>query len=63
MKHNSYLQKLVVIFVLIFTLCDAYAWKPVIVGHRGSRTGVENTEEAFINGADELEHLKQEEDF
>ena len=50
MKHNSYLQKLVVLFVLIFTLCDAYAWKPVIVGHRGSRTGVENTEEAFING-------------
>ena len=50
MKHNSYLQKLVVLFVLIFTLCDVYAWKPVIVGHRGSRTGVENTEEAFING-------------
>ena len=50
MKHNSYLQKLVVLFVLIFILCDAYAWKPVIVGHRGSRTGVENTEEAFING-------------
>ena len=29
---------------------EALAWKPILIGHRGSRTGVENTEQAFING-------------
>ena len=50
MKHNLKIQIILVLFVFIFSLYDAFAWKPVIVGHRGSRTGVENTEEAFING-------------
>ena len=29
---------------------EALAWKPILIGHRGSRTGVENTEQAFIQG-------------
>jgi len=29
---------------------QAYAWKPLFAGHRGSYRGVENTEEAFMNG-------------
>ena len=50
MKHNSYLQKLFVLLVFFLSIGESFAWKPVIIGHRGSRTGVENTEEAFING-------------
>ena len=30
---------------------EAFAWKPILIGHRGSSSGVENTEQAFINGA------------
>ena len=29
---------------------DAWAWKPLFVGHRGCNIGVENTAEAFRNG-------------
>ena len=29
---------------------EALAWKPILIGHRGSSSGVENTEQAFING-------------
>ena len=29
---------------------EALAWKPIMIGHRGCQQGVENTEEAFING-------------
>ena len=49
MKHNLNMQKLLVLFVFIFSLCDAFAWKPIMIGHRGCRQGVENTEEAFLN--------------
>ena len=28
---------------------EALAWKPILIGHRGSSSGVENTEQAFIN--------------
>ena len=28
---------------------EALAWKPIMIGHRGCRQGVENTEQAFIN--------------
>ena len=50
MKHNSYLQKLFVLLVFFLSIGESFAWKPVIIGHRGSRTGVENTEQAFIQG-------------
>ena len=35
---------------LVCTFSHAYAWKPLFAGHRGSLRGVENTEEAFMNG-------------
>lgn len=41
------------IFTLLYIVCiftQAYAWKPLFAGHRGSYRGVENTEDAFMNG-------------
>ena len=41
------------IFTLLCIACiitQAYAWKPLFAGHRGSYRGVEQTEEAFMNG-------------
>ena len=41
------------IFTLLCISCmllQAYAWKPQFAGHRGSLRGVENTEEAMMNG-------------
>ena len=41
------------IFTTILMLCimsQAHAWKPLFAGHRGSFRGVENTEEAMMNG-------------
>ena len=35
-------------FILAST--QVFAWKPIMIGHRGCRQGVENTEQAFING-------------
>ena len=37
-------------FILAST--QVFAWKPIMIGHRGCRMGVENTEQAFINGVD-----------
>ena len=40
-------------FTLLCIVCmfaQAYAWKPQFAGHRGSYRGVENTEEAMMNG-------------
>ena len=34
----------------VCTICQVYAWKPQFAGHRGSYRGVENTEEAMLNG-------------
>ena len=34
----------------VCTICQVYAWKPQFAGHRGSYRGVENTEEAMMNG-------------
>ena len=41
---------LLMLLMLAFAT-QALAWKPIMIGHRGCRQGVENTEEAFINGA------------
>ena len=41
------------IFTLLCIACiitQAYAWKPLFAGHRGSYRGVEQTEESFMNG-------------
>ena len=42
-------------FTLLITLAvaaEAWAWKPLFVGHRGCNIGVENTAEAYRNGVD-----------
>ena len=43
--------------LLLLTLClgaavSAWAWKPLLVGHRGCNLGVENTVQAYQNGVD-----------
>ena len=38
--------------IILCMAINAYAWKPVFVGHRGSYKGVANTEEAYRNGVD-----------
>ncbi len=44
------MKKILLLLCLVCTLSQAYAWKPLFAGHRGSYRGVENTEEAFMNG-------------
>lgn len=44
------MRKLVLLLCIACTLTQAYAWKPLFAGHRGSYRGVENTEEAMMNG-------------
>lgn len=42
------------LFALLALTCilDAWAWKPIFIGHRGSYMGVMNTVEAYNNGVD-----------
>lgn len=47
------MKRSILFLCLICTICQAYAWKPLFAGHRGSLRGVENTIEAFMNG---IEH-------
>ena len=44
------MKKLLFLLCFVCTLTQAYAWKPLFAGHRGSYRGVENTEEAMMNG-------------
>ena len=44
------MKKTFLLLCLLCTIGQAYAWKPLFAGHRGSYRGVENTEEAFLNG-------------
>ena len=44
------MKKLLFLLCFVCTLSQAYAWKPLFAGHRGSYRGVENTEEAMMNG-------------
>ena len=44
------MKKSLLLLCLMCTLTQAYAWKPLFAGHRGSYRGVENTEEAMMNG-------------
>ena len=44
-------MKKTITFLCIACMClQVYAWKPQFAGHRGSYRGVENTEEAMMNG-------------
>ena len=44
------MRNTILLLCLICTITQAYAWKPQFAGHRGSYRGVENTEEAMMNG-------------
>ena len=44
------MKKTILLLCLICTITQSYAWKPQFAGHRGSYRGVENTEEAMMNG-------------
>ena len=44
------MKKSLLLLCFVCTLSQAYAWKPLFAGHRGSYRGVENTEEAMMNG-------------
>ena len=44
------MKKLLLLLCIVCTFTQAFAWKPLFAGHRGSYRGVENTEDAFMNG-------------
>lgn len=44
------MKRVITFFCILGIFAQAYAWKPKCAGHRGSYRGVENTEEAFMNG-------------
>ncbi len=45
-------KQFIVALSLVLCCLNAWAWKPLFVGHRGCLRGVENTVEAFRNGVD-----------
>ena len=47
---STYFTKSLFLLLFILASTQIFAWKPIMIGHRGSRSGVENTKEAFING-------------
>ena len=46
------MKRLFTLLIVLALAVDAWAWKPLFVGHRGCNIGVENTAEAFRNGVD-----------
>ena len=44
------MKKITAILLFVCIECQAYAWKPLFAGHRGSYRGVENKEDAMMNG-------------
>ncbi len=46
------MKKLILSIFLMAVAVQAYAWKPLMAGHRGSNLGVANTAEAYRNGVD-----------
>ena len=42
-------NKILLLIGFLFLAGQSFAWKPIMIGHRGCRMGVENTEEAFLN--------------
>lgn len=49
--YQSFFQKLFLLLAFVCIAGNTFAWKPIMIGHRGCRQGVENTAEAFTNGA------------
>ena len=46
------MRRFFTLLIVLVLSVDAWAWKPLFVGHRGCNIGVENTAEAFRNGVD-----------
>lgn len=46
------IKRLTLVLCGVLSMLNAMAWKPLFVGHRGCNRGVENTVEAFRNGAE-----------
>ena len=42
-------HKILLLLGFFFLTGQSFAWKPIMIGHRGCRQGVENTEDAFLN--------------
>lgn len=51
-KITKIMRRLFTLLLVLAVATDAWAWKPLFVGHRGCNIGVENTAEAFRNGID-----------
>ena len=49
---STYFTKSLFLLLFILASTQVFAWKPIMIGHRGSYKGVENTRDAFINGVD-----------
>ena len=46
------MRRLLTLMMVLAIATEAWAWKPLFVGHRGCNIGVENTVEAYRNGVD-----------
>ena len=46
------MKQLLTLMMMLVLAADAWAWKPLFVGHRGCNIGVENSAEAYRNGVD-----------
>ena len=51
-KCHFMLMKRIFTLLSLMIALQMQAWKPLMVGHRGSGVGVENTKEAFLNGVE-----------
>ena len=51
-KMIRMMRRLFTFLLVLAITADAWAWKPLFVGHRGCNIGVENTAEAYRNGVD-----------
>ena len=49
-QNINTMKKITAFLLFACIVGQAYAWKPKFAGHRGSYRGVENTEEAMMNG-------------
>ena len=49
-QNTNTMKKITAFLLFACIVSQAYAWKPKFAGHRGSYRGVENTEEAMMNG-------------